>query len=143
MNREVYYLSFFGEQQGFLFPDELPGNYYSPGLFLIEPEQNGTYAYSYAFDAMDNGSRISLSLVRAEEGNAQSTLYVVKTKNYGSFGFDLRGINPRFRYIGGRQQLSNHRDFSIAFSTDTEKLERVCKSFNFYFIGSTLRERDL
>ena len=89
------------------------------------------------------GADLADDLVRAEEGNAQSTLYVVKTKNYGSFGFDLRGINPRFRYIGGRQQLSNHRDFSIAFSTDTEKLERVCKSFNFYFIGSTLRERDL
>lgn len=143
MNSEVYYLSFFSEKQGFLFPDELPQNYYSPGLFLITPEENGAYAYSYAFDAMDNGSRTSLSLVRAEEGSPQSTRYVVRTKYYGSFWFDLREINPRFRYVGSRQQLSQHRDFRIVLSSDTDKLERVCKKFNFYFIGSTLREHDL
>jgi hypothetical protein len=143
MNGEVYYLSFFSELQGFLFPDELPINYYSPGLFLVIPEGNGVHAYSYTFDAMDNGRRISLSLLRADEENPQSTLYVVKTNNYGSFWFDLRKINPRFRYIGGRQQLYQHRDFSIAVSADADKLERVCKSFNFYFIASTLRARDL
>jgi hypothetical protein len=140
MNGIVYYLSFFSEQAGFVFPDELPKNYYSPGLFLILPEQDGIYTNSYTFDAMDNGRRVSLSLVRANEGNPQSTLYVVKTKNYGSFWFDLREINQRFRYIGNRSQLFNHRDFSSVLSTDTDKLERACKNFNFYFIGSTLRE---
>lgn len=142
MNYAVYYLCFLSEQSGFLFPDELPQNYYSPGLFLVTPEESGTYAYSYTFDAMDNGRRISLSLVRADEGNPRSTLYVVRTKSYGSFWFDLRLINPLFRYLGSRPQLSQHRDFSVAFSMNTDKLERVCKNFNFYFIGSTLRERD-
>lgn len=143
MNDIVYYLSFFAERAGFLFPDELPNDYYSPGLFLVLPEQNGTYKYAYTFDAMDNGRRVSLSLVRADEGNPRSTLYVVKTDNYGSFWFDFRGINPQFRYIGVRRSLSNHSNFSVAFSTDADKLERVCKDFNFYFIGSTLSEGDL
>lgn len=55
MNSLVYYLSFYSELDGFLFPDELPANYYSPGLFLVEPTSNGNYPYNYLFDAMDNG----------------------------------------------------------------------------------------
>ena len=143
MNRTVYYLSFHSQQGGFLFPDELPPNYYSPGLFLIEPEKNGDYPYAYTFDAMDNGTRVSLKLIRAAEDNPRSTLYVVKTKHYGSFWFNLELINPSFRYLGSRQQLANHNDFSIAMTTDSSKLERVCHKFKFYFIGSTLREADL
>lgn len=143
MNRTVYYLSFYSQQGGFLFPDELPPNYYSPGLFLIEPEKNGDYSYAYSFDAMDNGNRVSLKLVRVDEGNPRSTLYVVRTEHYGSFWFNLEKINPSLRYMGSRQQLMNHNDFSIAMTTDSRKLERICHKFNFYFIGSTLREADL
>jgi len=143
MSGIIYYLSFFPEGGGFLFPEELPDNFYSPGLFLLLSEQGGNYSYQYKFDAMDNGERVSLSLIRANEENQQSTLYVVKTKNYGSFGFDLKNINPQVRYIGERSELSSHSSFSIALSIDSDKLERVCKEFNFYFIGSTLREENL
>lgn len=72
MNRTVYYLSFHSQQGGFLFPDELPPNYYSPGLFLIEPERNGDYPCAYTFHAMDNGTRVSLKLIRAAEDNPRS-----------------------------------------------------------------------
>lgn len=143
MSGLVYYLCFLGERSGFLFPDELPKNYYSPGLFLVTPEEDGTYAFSYTFDAMDNGVRISLNLVRADEANPRSTLYVVRTDSYGSFWFDLRVVNSQFRYIGNRSQISQYRDFSVAVSVDADKLERACKNFNFYFIGRTLRDRDL
>lgn len=143
MSDIVYYLSFLAERSGFLFPDELPVNYYSPGLFLVQPSEDGSYKYGYSFDAMDNGQRVSLNLIRVDEDNPRSFLYVVRTKSYGSFWFDLREINPQFRYIGHRQQLSNHRDFSVAISTDEYKLERACRDFNFYFIGSTLRDCDL
>ncbi|WP_201491397.1 hypothetical protein [Pseudomonas paracarnis] len=140
MNNLVYYLSFYGERGGFLTPEELPKNYYSPGLFLLESEADGRYVYSYSFDAMDNGKRISLALVMANENNPDSTLYVVKTKHYGSFWFNLEKINPHLRYIGNKVQLKSHRDFSIVIPTDSDKLERVCHNFNFYFIGSALRE---
>lgn len=143
MNAIVYYLSFYGEQSGFLFPNELPKNYYSPGLFLVEPEGDGTFAYGYAFDAMDNGNRISLKLTRAYEGNPSSALYVVRTKHYGSFWFNLENINPSIRYIGGNPKLANHNPMAVAMTTDPDKLERVCKNYNFYFIGSTLAEKDL
>lgn len=142
MNSLVYYLSFYGAPGDFLFPDELPTNYYSPGLFLVEPTSSGNYSYNYLFDAMDNGKRISLTLFRANENDQRSTLYVVKTKNYGSFWFNLEKINPNIRYIGRDPQLKNHENFSIVIPTDSDKLERVCKNFDFYFIGSTLREAD-
>ena len=142
MNETVCYLSYFAEQLGFLFPYELPLQYYAPGLFLIEPTPNGDYAYSYSFDAMDNGRRITLNLVRADEGNSQSTLYVVKTKHYGSFWFNVEKINPNFRYIGKNPKLTNHSGLSLLETTDSDKLERICKIYDFFFIGSMLREND-
>lgn len=143
MRNNVYYLSFYNDPVGFLFPDELPNNYYSPGLFLLETENDGNYAYSYSFDAMDNGTRVEHKLFRANEGDSSSTLYVVRTKHYGSFWFNLEMINPHLRYSGKRTQLHNHRNFSVAMTTDSDKLERICHKYNFYFIGSTLREDDL
>jgi len=143
MNTIVYYLSFYSERQGFLFPNELPKNYYSPGLFLVEPNENGTFSYGYTFGAMDNGSRISLKLIRANEGDPNSTLYVVRTNNYGSFWFNLESINQSIRYIGRNPKLRNHNPMAVAMTTDLDKLERVCKNYNFYFIGSTLNEEDL
>lgn len=143
MSAVVYYLSFYSEQLGFLFPKELPKNYYSPGLFLVEPEGDGTFSYGYTFDAMDNGNRISLKLIRANEDNPSSTLYVVRTKHYGSFWFNLENINQNIRYIGENPKLANHNPMAVAMTTDPDKLERVCKNYNFYFIGSTLTENDL
>lgn len=143
MSALVYYLSFYSEQFGFLFPNELPKNYYSPGLFLVEPGGNGTFSNGYTFDAMDNGSRISLKLIRANEDNPSSTLYVVRTKHYGSFWFNLEHINQNIRYIGRNPKLVNHNPMAVAMTTDPDKLERVCKNCNFYFIGSTLAENDL
>lgn len=143
MKAIVYYLSYYSEQQGFLFPNELPNNYYSPGLFIVEASDNGTFYYEYTFDAMDNGNRISLKLSRANEGDPSSTLYVVRTKNYGSFWFNLESINQLIRYIGRNPKLGNHNYMAVAVTTDSDKLERVCKNYNFYFIGSTLNEENL
>lgn len=143
MNNVVYYLSFFSEGNGFVFPHELPKNYYSPGLFLVEPNQNNDFSYSYTFDAMDGGRRISLALSRANEDNPLSSLYMVKTEHYGTFWFNLESIKPEFRYIGSRVELNNHNSFFVVMTTDRQKLERVCNEFNFYFIGNTLLENDL
>jgi hypothetical protein len=137
------HLSFYSEQSGFLFPNELPKNYYSPGLFLVEPENNGSFSYGYTFDAMDNSNRISLNLIRANEGDPNSTLYVVRTKHYGSFWFNLEIINNGFRYLGKKPQLIDHNPLAVAMTTDSDKLEKICKNYNFYFIGSTLPENDL
>lgn len=142
MSNSVYYLSFYIEGGGFLFPDELPPNYYSPGLFLIKPNQDGSYPYAFSFDAMDNGKRISLKLVRANEGDPNSRLYVVRTQHYGSFWFNLEAINPTLPYIGNRPQLKTASGFSMAITTDATKLERVCHNFDFYFIGNTFRQND-
>jgi hypothetical protein len=143
MNNIVYYLSFYIEISGFLFPEELPKNYYAPGLFLIEMDNDRRFSYGYTFDAMDNGRRISLIMIRADEGDQDSKLYVVKTLHYGSFWFNLEKINPNLVYKGSKEQLLNHNEFRVAKSTDSGKLERVCHNFDFYFIGSTLREDDL
>lgn len=143
MKNVVYYLSFFSDESSFLFPKELPKNYYSPGLFLVEAKNDGTFSYSYTFDAMDNGNRISLRLIRANEEDSSSTLYRVRTEHYGAFWFNLETINPSFRYRGEKSQLKNHNPLVVVMTTDTDKLERVCKNYNFYFIGSVLSEKSL
>lgn len=142
MKNIVHYLCFY-QDVGFLFPDELPDNYYFPGLFLVETKGDGKLSYDYSFDAMESGRRISLTMVRANEGEINSTLYSVRTEHFGSFGFNLERINPKIRYGGQRSDLLNHRHFFAAVSIDQEKLERVCREFDFYFIGSTERNSEL
>ncbi len=141
MTRRVLYLSFYRPEEGFLFPDELPDQYYSPGLFLVEEEGHGRLSSSYLFDAMDGGRRVTLQMTRHDEGNQLSNLYVVRTDLFGTFGFSLTGINPKLaKYRGGRPQLQNHNRLRIAVTQNSRKLERICEEFDFYFIGATLRE---
>lgn len=136
----ILYLCLFSPRNGFLFPTELPDQYYSPGVFLAEEDKNGLLPYSFSFDAMDAGRRVQLSLVRQDEADATSTLYAVRTSSYGDFYFSFFPINPRLRYVGENRKLIKHRNFRVAATRDAKKLERVCEAFDFYFIGSTLTE---
>lgn len=143
MNAKVLYLSFFPPEDGFLFPDELPDQYFAPGLFVAEAEQDGSLAYKYTFDAMDAGDRVEFELVRQDEADPTSNLYVVRTKQYGSFYFSLMDVNPQYQYRGKDKLLRGHGDLKIAVTRDSQKLERVCQNFDFYFIGSTqIEDRD-
>lgn len=138
---QFYYLSLYSPVDGFLFPNELPSAYYAPGLFVVEEDPNEGLVYSYEFDAMDNGQRVTLSMVRHNEGPGNSNLYVVKTKFYGSFWFSLEEINQSVaRYRGNRHAMQSHGALRAAVTRDGAKLERICERFNFYFIGTTLRE---
>ena len=138
MKQEILYLSFFPPEAGLLFPDELPTDYYAPGLFIAQQVNDDSLAYAYSFDAMDAGRRVSLKLVRQYEADPQSSLYVVRTDHYGSFWFSLVPLNPEYVYRGRKQTMRNHNPLQIAVARDSTKLERVCKEFDFYFIGSTL-----
>ncbi|WP_170790257.1 hypothetical protein [Ruegeria lacuscaerulensis] len=142
MNKEILYLSYFPQEDGFLFPDELPDHYFSPGLFIAEEDGSETLPYAYRFDAMDAGRRVQLNLVRFPEADENSNLYVVHTDFYGDFWFSLDKMNPALRYRGRRPMLRGHQKFRIAVTRDSQKLERVCKEFDFYFIGSTMTEEE-
>ena len=139
MNPPVLYLSHYPPSMGFLFPNELPKQYYAPGLFVVEQNPDGRLPYQFDFDAMDRGNRITLHLVRQNEGDLFSNLYIVRTKFLGTFGFRITGINPLFeRYRGNHPALLNHRKLHLLVSQDSRKLERVCEKYDFYFIGDTL-----
>lgn len=142
MKQKILYLSVFPPETALLFPNELPDAYFAPGLFIAQQEVGGTLPYSYSFDAMDGDQRVSLQLVRHDEADRDANLYVVHTKHYGSFWFSLEPINPEFRYRGRKQRLRDHADLRMAVARDSQKLERVCKEFDFYFIGSTLDDEE-
>lgn len=142
MNKFIYYLSYYNEKFGFLFPDELPDNYYAPGLFLIEVDNNNNFLHTYTFDAMDNGKRTTLELTCTNKEH-NSSLYVVRTKHYGSFWFNLERIHFGLVYIGKNKLMADHNNLAVLISTDSNKLEKVCKEYNFYFIGKALTNEEL
>lgn len=143
MNKPVYYLCYKTTLNGFLFPDELPKDYYSPGLFILETDNNNNLSYHYDFKAMQQGREITLKLFRSESSTSGSNLYIVKTADYGIFGFTVEQINPKIKYLGKKQKLANHKPLYIAISIDQKKLEQVCHEHDFYFIGDVLREQKL
>ncbi|MEY8120359.1 hypothetical protein AB9F26_19220 [Falsihalocynthiibacter sp. BN13B15] len=98
MNPQILYLSFFPLGNGFLFPNELPKDYYAPGLFIAEQDPSGSLPYAYSFDAMDAGRRSTLKLFRQDEADPEANLYVVRTEHYGAFWFSLEPVNPEYRY---------------------------------------------
>ena len=141
MSPRVLYLCYYPDALGFLFPNELPQHYYSPGLFIVEEDSNGMLPYQLDFDAMDRGNRVTFSLVRQNERDPLSNLYVVKTKTLGTFSFRMTHINPLVdKYRGSHRALFNHRRLHLVTSQDSQKLERVCQKYDFYFIGDTLSE---
>jgi hypothetical protein len=134
MEETVYYLCRNSERQGFVFADELPEEQYSPGLFLI-PNIDEKYQPKYGFDAIDNGKIITLDLVRSEDTSSENC-YKVETK-YGEFLFDLKDVD--MRYIGNRVESFKDVMLALVVPRDEIKLEEVCRDFNFYFVGHTVR----
>lgn len=144
MSNWVYYLSYFMEQEGFLFPYELPDYYYAPGLFLIQSRETGMFPFQFSFPVMDNGVRRVLTLERAERKSDFHPYFFVTTKNYGKFIFKLQAINPQFnKYLGTDKSLRKQTPFWILYPANNNKLEKVCRKFNFYFIGYAGQEKDM
>lgn len=114
---------------GFVFPNELPPNYYSPGFFIIDFRSSETYTFS----ALNKGKLSTYNLYT--KGN----LGFVKTE-YGLVFFRISKVNSWYnKYVGNYQSLSNFKNLHILQCTEENKLELLCKNENFYFIGYSLK----
>jgi hypothetical protein len=117
----------------FLFANELPENYYSPGLFIVEAaDRRGTLDQSFKFLARQGQQIMSLELRRTERGRA----YVVDAAHNGTFYFKAVALNKISRYSGQRRSVFHDIPLYRLEPANMKQFERACVDRDFYFIGS-------
>lgn len=125
---------------GFVFPNELEENFYSPGFFIIQAEDKlvrmpRKFHNEYLFLAVEKG-KIFKNTLKFIENNK----FKVNTEKYGDILFEAIYVPSTInRYIGSRHNLISE-GFNNMYAlkcTNTELLERICKENDFYFVGST------
>jgi len=140
--KHVLYLCLNNEinKVGFVFPDELEKNFYSPGFFIIEGTGRfknivDKFHKQYVFLAVEDG-KIMKNILKIKENN----LFVVNTEKYGDILFEAIYIPSSInRFIGNRNNLiiEGVNNLYALRCTNIELLEHICKKNDFYFIGST------
>jgi hypothetical protein len=127
----VKYFCISDSSWGLVFPEELPDDYYSPGLFYIAVE-TGTHLLEdcYDFYAVDRDQDVILQLTRSFGQN-----YVVNTDRFGTFHFWV-GDRP-FNYSGRDPKLQN-KEFRLVIPQDEDMFSLACLDSLFFFYGDGL-----
>lgn len=122
------------DPERFVFADELPDNYYSPGLFIVEASaRDGAMDPSFKFLARQGERILELDLKRSEEGRA----YIVDAAENGKFYFKQVALKKSVRYDGRRISLFHDLPLYRMEPANMGLLERACIERDFYFIGSS------
>lgn len=123
----------------FVFANELPENYYSPGLFVVEAtNRRGSLEQGFKFLARQGQQIMTLSLRRSENGRA----YIVDAAHNGIFYFKAIALQKSSRYSGQRLDLFHDMPLYRLEPANMRQLESVCIDRDFYFIGSTGADSD-
>ena len=141
MMKRVLYLCLNNELNnvGLVFPHELEEHFYAPGFFIIEtigmyhPSQKGKFYDEYLFLGVEEG-KIVKHILQFQEKNK----FVVKTRKHGDIDFEAIYVpTPINRYIGTMNEFYDHEysDFYVLKCADIERLENLCKKYDFYFVG--------
>lgn len=138
---KVLYMSYVSHGKeglrGFVFPRDLEDNEYNPGIFIIVGDSHYNLKTSYTFIAIDGEERVSTELKRLS-----STTYGVSTR-HGLFLFRIKLLKPTFtNFLGSYQHFPVGKAYYQVNPMQTERLESVCRSHNFFFVGSTDEEDD-
>lgn len=136
----VFYLCRSPSDPGqFVFANELPENYYSPGLFIVEAiSRRGLLEQGFKFLARQGQQIMSLELHRSESGRA----YVVDAAHNGRFYFKAIALDRNSRYSGQRRSLFHDMPLYRFEPANMRQLERACIDRDFYFIGSAGADAD-
>ncbi len=134
MNSVFYLCRSQNDSDQFVFANELPENYYSPGLFIVEAaNRRGLLEQGFNFLARQGKQTISLELRRTENGRA----YIVDAAHNGKFYFKAIALDRSSRYSGQRRGLFHDMPLYRFEPANMRQLERACIDRDFYFIGST------
>ena len=133
MNSVFYLCRSPDDPDQFVFADELPDNYYSPGFFVVEAAtQTGALDQIFKFRARQGEQVLDLDLKRSKEGRA----YIVDAAENGKFYFKQVAFKKHSRYVGKRGGIFKGRPLYRMEPANTGLLEQACISRDFYFIGS-------
>lgn len=123
-----------------VFANELPDEYYSPGLFVVEAvNPRGLLGPTFKFLARQGMQVIGLELKRSERGRA----YIVNAGEIGIFYFKLVALNRKTRYFGNKVHLFHNMPLFRLEPANMVHLEKACLDRDFYFIGSNGSENDI
>ena len=118
----------------FVFANELPEDYYSPGLFVVQSvNPRGLPLQEYTFFARQGMQRLRLNLMRSKDGRA----YVVDADINGIFYFKIIRLGNNERYTGSRTRVFNDTPLYRLEPANMMQLERACIERDFYFVGSS------
>ncbi|MDN2709087.1 hypothetical protein O0880_06570 [Janthinobacterium sp. SUN118] len=134
MNSVFYLCRSPDDPEQFVFADELPNDYYSPGLFVVEAStQAGVVDQIFKFRARQGEQVLELELKRSENGRA----YIVNAAKNGTFYFKLVAFKKSSRYVGLRSRVFQDMPLYRIEPANMGQLERACINRDFYFIGSS------
>jgi hypothetical protein len=125
---------------GFVFPEELEENFYSPGFLVIESldkliNKAEKFYNEYMLLAVEEG-KIIKTILKQKENN----IFVVNLEKFGDIFFEaIRVPSSINKYVGNRNIFENKRNnnFYSLKCTDIQMLEYICQKYDFYFVGST------
>jgi hypothetical protein len=130
---QVLYLCFSQKgEEGFVFPSDLNDEDYNPGIFIVIGDYNYKLEEVYSFIAFDGDTKITTDLKRFN-----STTFGVNTK-HGLFLFRAKRISKQFNnFFGAYNLFSKGKSMFELIPMQSDRLESVCRSNNFYFLGAT------
>ncbi len=127
----VKYLCISNVKMGLVFPDELPEDYYSPGMFIIEEKEKGYFAAQYGFYAIHRSERLEFDLKRF-----QNNLFLVNVPEFGVFAFLANQVHWMYnKYVGRHHNMIEHNRLYYLQSLNENKMEKICQEEDFYFVG--------
>lgn len=132
MTTNVLYLCRGAEKsEELFFAQELPDDFYSPGLFVIEAKTvAGRLHNLYRFAARQGGELLDLELRTAKHGRA----FIADAGANGKFYFKAVALS-RSTVYAGNQQFSDLPLFRLE-PANMQLLEQACRKSDFYFTGN-------
>lgn len=130
----VFYLCRTVESRNeFVFPNELPENYYSPGLFVIQKKIDNEFSSKYSFAARQGEQLLDLDLVH---GNDLRT-FKVEVQGIGIYVFKAVSLDREDKYVGNIKSAFLDAPLWRLEPANMLQLERACRMHDFYFVGAT------
>lgn len=137
MKKYVSYLCpYLGKETGLVFPDELAEGEYSPGLYIIEENNEHQLDNSYNFHAVQAGTLLQFNLEKVNQTHSEP-VFLVKTPLFGTFYFRVYPLSQEMRYIGQYEDFKNHYPLWLLECMDDNRLEILCQKADFFFVGMT------
>lgn len=134
----VYYLCHSDKpgNVGFVFPNELVPDSYTPGIWAVVPNSDGNLDDVYLFDAVNDTSVEKFELKRVH-----NSIYQVIHPKHGIIRFRIVmwHYGKDIRYLGNSPLIKTPNVFHVV-PVNVLQLEEICAASQFFFVGQVDEE---